>query len=206
MLNCYNKDNNLEVGIDEAGRGPMLGPVSVAAVILPKKNSNIDYSIIKDSKKLSEKKRLKAYKMIINYAIEYSHIFIHEEEIDKINILNATKKGMHEVLNKLNSNFDYIIVDGTQFNYYYRDNDLVPHTCVPAGDDKYYSIAAASIIAKVERDSYIKNLCQKFPYLNEKYGLLKNKGYGTKQHLNAIKKYGISQFHRKSFGICKNYN
>ena len=123
------------------------------------------------------------------------------ETIDKINILQATLKSMHINLDNLMVDIDHILVDGTNFNKYSN----IPYTCVEKGDNKYYSIAAASILAKVEHDWYIEELCNKNPELNEKYDLLNNMGYGTKKHMESIKKYGTTKFHRKSFSICKFY-
>lgn len=196
------KDDCIEVGIDEVGRGCMFGRVYTACVIWP-----IDYEydenfIIKDSKKLSKKERERLYYYIVNNAIDWNVSFIENDEIDKINILQATMKSMHQNIDKLNIDVDHILVDGTIF-YKYKDKE---HTCVVKGDDKYYSIAAASILAKVEHDWYIEKLCEENNQLNENYDLLNNMGYGTKKHMEGIKKNGISIFHRKSFGICKQFN
>ena len=201
MKNIH-KDDCIEVGIDEVGRGCMFGRVYTACVIWP-----IDYEydenfIIKDSKKLSKKERERLYYYIVNNAIDWNVNFIENDEIDKINILQATMKSMHQNIDKLNIDVDHILVDGTIF-YKYKDKE---HTCVVKGDDKYYSIAAASILAKVEHDWYIEKLCKENNQLNENYDLLNNMGYGTKKHMEGIKKNGISIYHRKSFGICKQFN
>tara|TARA_B100001175_G_scaffold314183_1_gene323050 strand:- start:199 stop:801 length:603 start_codon:yes stop_codon:yes gene_type:complete len=197
----YHKNDCIEVGIDEVGRGCMLGRVYTASVIWP-----IDYIedknfVIKDSKKLSKKEREKLYDYIIDTSIEWNVNYIENTEIDKINILNATMKSMHQNLDNMFIDVDHILVDGTIF-YNYKNID---HTCVVKGDNKYYSIAAASILAKVEHDWYIEDLCKNMIDLNLKYDLLNNMGYGTKNHIDGIKKNGITEFHRKSFGICKNY-
>ena len=197
----YHKNDCIEVGIDEVGRGCMLGRVYTASVIWP-----IDYIedknfVIKDSKKLSKKEREKLYDYIIDTSIEWNVNYIENTEIDKINIINSTMKSMHQNLDNMFIDVDHILVDGTIF-YNYKNID---HTCVVKGDNKYYSIAAASILAKVEHDWYIEDLCKKNPELHEKYDLLNNMGYGTKNHIDGIKKNGITEFHRKSFGICKNY-
>ena len=175
MKNIH-KDDCIEVGIDEVGRGCMFGRVYTACVIWP-----IDYEydenfIIKDSKKLSKKERERLYYYIVNNAIDWNVNFIENDEIDKINILQATMKSMHQNIDKLNIDVDHILVDGTIF-YKYKDKE---HTCVVKGDDKYYSIAAASILAKVEHDWYIEKLCKENNQLNENYDLLNNMGYGTK--------------------------
>lgn len=186
-LRPYLDIDNIEVGIDEAGRGCLAGPVVSAAVILPK---DFDYTIVKDSKKLSEKKRKEAYDIIIKNALNYSVSLVLPEVIDKINILQATMLSMHNCLDVLEG-FNHILVDGNYFNKY-KD---IQHTCVIKGDNTYYSIAAASIIAKVSRDDYMKQLHNEFP----KYKWENNKGYGSEEHINMIKEIGITEHHRKSF-------
>ena len=200
MKSC-SKKNIIEVGLDEVARGCMFGRVYTAAVIWPEDfKENPDF-IIKDSKKLSKQKREELYYYIIDNALDWNISYIESDEIDKINILQATLKSMHTNLDNLMIDVDHILVDGTNFNKYSN----IPYTCIVKGDNKYYSIAAASILAKVEHDWYIENLCKKYPELNEKYDLLNNMGYGTKKHMESIKKYGTTQYHRKSFGICKFY-
>ena len=205
MEQYYQKDK-LELGIDEAGRGCLFGPVSIAGVVWI--NEEIDSSIeIKDSKKLSLKKRLLAYDYILDNSIANTSLLIHHEDIDKDNILKSTLKGMHKCVDNITDqlNIDTILVDGNQFNFYMDKNgECINHKCVIKGDDTYKSIASASILAKVNRDNYINNLCEEYPEL-KKYDIHNNKGYGTKKHLNAIKEYGITKWHRKTFGICKEY-
>jgi len=202
----YYEYNKIEVGLDEAGRGCLFGPVSVAGVIWLDKDP--DPSIeIKDSKQLSLKKRSAAHDYIEENSIAYTSIFIHNDEIDKTNILKSTIKGMHLCLDNIldNINIDTILVDGNQFEFYMGKNgDCINHQCIINGDNIYKSIAAASILAKVKRDNYILSLCEEYPEL-KKYDLHNNKGYGTKKHLDAIKEYGITKWHRKTFGICKEY-
>ena len=200
MKTC-SKKNIIEVGLDEVARGCMFGRVYTAAVIWPEDFVEEPNFIIKDSKKLSKKKREELYYYIIDNAVDWNVTYMEPEVIDKINILQATLKSMHINLDNLMIDVDHILVDGTNFNKYSN----IPYTCVEKGDNKYYSIAAASILAKVEHDWYIEELCKKNPELNEKYDLLNNMGYGTKKHMESIKKYGTTQFHRKSFGICKFY-
>ena len=200
-METSSKKNIIEVGLDEVARGCMFGRVYTAAVIWPQDYSEDPNYIIKDSKKLSKKKREELYHYITNTALDWNVNYIENDEIDKINILQATMKSMHTNLDNLLIDVDHILVDGTNFNQYSN----VPYTCVPKGDNKYYSIAAASILAKVEHDWYIEKLCEEYPELNEKYDLLSNMGYGTKTHMENIKKYGISEFHRRSFGICKEF-
>ena len=201
MLSYYNKDI-LEVGIDEAGRGPLFGRVYVGGVILPQDG---DHSLIKDSKKLSARKRLMIYDYIKDFAIDWSFEYGTAKEIDQYNILYITHQTMHKCIKKLNVRPDHILVDGNSFPIF-NDGDAISHTCITGGDNKYTPIAAASIIAKVEHDKYIEKLCDNYEYLDINYGLRKNKGYGTKQHIDGIKEHGISDWHRKTFGICGRIN
>ena len=127
------------------------------------------------------------------------------KKIDEINIFKATYEGMHKALDNLLVTPEHILVDGTYFPIYINNDQMIPYTCVEGGDNKYLSIAAASIIAKVERDKYIYDLCDKNPELETYYGIRSNKGYGTSKHIEGIKTNGISAWHRKTFGICKNY-
>ena len=208
-LKPYQNEDILEIGIDEAGRGTMIGPVCIAGVILPKNISELcrEHKIVlKDSKKLSKKKREKAEEFIKKYALDYSIISKDNRIIDEINILQATLTGMHDVINNMKIKPEKILVDGDKFKIY-RDNEgeLIEHECVISGDNTYMSIAAASILAKTAKDRFIKELVEEHPEFN-KYDLLNNSGYGTKKHIDAIKEYGITEFHRKSFGICKNYS
>ena len=205
MEQYYEKDK-LELGIDEAGRGCLFGPVSVAGVIWLDEEPDLSIEI-KDSKKLSVKKRLLAYDYILENSIANNSVLIHHDDIDKDNILKSTLKGMHKCVDNILDyiSIDTILVDGNQFKLYMDKNgDCVNHQCIINGDNIYKSIAAASIIAKVERDNYILNLCEEYPEL-KKYDIHNNKGYGTKKHLDAIKEYGITKWHRKTFGICKEF-
>ena len=203
MKNYY-KENTLEVGLDEAGRGPLFGRVYIGAVIIPP-DETFQQSFIKDSKKLSERKRLMAYDFIKENAIDYTSFYYDENKIDEINIFKATYEGMHKALDNLLVTPEHILVDGTYFPIYTNNNQIIPYTCIEGGDNKFLSIAAASIVAKVERDKYIYNLCDNNPELEEFYSIRSNKGYGTSKHIEGIKKNGISSWHRKTFGICKNY-
>ena len=201
MLEQFYEKDKIELGLDEAGRGCLFGPVCVAGVIWLDEDPNPDLEI-KDSKKMSEKKRKILREYIESNAIAYNIQFVCSEEIDKINILEASILGMNQCIDEIvkNKKIDTILIDGPQFNFY----DGIPHVCINGGDNKYKSIAAASILAKTHRDEWIENIVRDNPEL-EKYGLLKNKGYGTKEHFEAIKKYGITRWHRKTFGICKKY-
>ena len=206
MLKKFHTENLKEVGIDEAGRGCLFGPVCVASVSL-NMDGNPLINEIKDSKKLSQKKRDILYDIIKENSI-YSIQLINEEVIDKENILQATLKGMHLSLDELdmNTNIDLILVDGNHFPPYFSitQDKFLKHECVINGDNTYVNIAAASILAKVTRDRYIIDLCEKNENL-KKYDLHKNKGYGTKKHMEAIKEFGIVEGHRKSFKPCSNY-
>jgi ribonuclease HII len=202
MLQPFYTTDKVEAGIDEVGRGTLFGRVYVAAVILPR--DGFDYSILKDSKKFTNKKKLReVYEYIKQHAI-YTVKYAEHDRIDKINILNTTMELMHDAATDLlDKGVNHILVDGNRFNPVLNNNKIVPYTCIEGGDNMYCAIAAASIIAKVERDDYVDKMCEVYPYLDECYGLVRNKGYGTKIHIEGIKKYGISQWHRKTFGICK---
>jgi ribonuclease HII len=204
MLKQFYENNHIEVGIDEAGRGCLLGPVCVAAVVLNDITVNPPPFEIKDSKKVSEKKRKVLRKYIEENAIAYSIQLISESEIDKINILQATVKGMHLCLNHIlqQIEIDTILVDGNYFKIYNHPEtgEPIDHVCIKGGDNEYLNIAAASILAKDFRDEYMEHLTKDNQVL-EKYGIIKNKGYGTKVHMNAIKDHGLTKWHRKSFKI-----
>ena len=208
MLKQYLDETKIEVGIDEAGRGCLFGPVTVGAVIWPNEDPLLDNKeppIIKDSKKVSEKKRNILRNYIEENAIAWSVQFIDHEEIDKTNILKATMKGMHQCIDDIRKQLelDTILVDGDKFtNYLNEDFDYVNHECVIGGDNTYKSIAAASILAKTHRDNYIYELVKERPEL-ENYALHKNKGYGTKIHMDAVKQYGPVEGHRLSFKPCQ---
>lgn len=204
-LSIYKCKDKLEVGVDEVGRGCLFGDVYSAAVIMPHEFEDDTYLQIKDSKKLSPKKREHLYDYIIENAIGYGIGIADVKEIDRYNILNASFLAMHRALDKVNITVDTILVDGDKFKPYIDFNDEYPdYDCIPGGDNIYLNIASASILAKVSRDRYINNLVSKNPYLFD-YKLHKNKGYGTKDHIDAILQIGITKYHRKTFGICKNY-
>ncbi|MCL4150318.1 UNVERIFIED_CONTAM: hypothetical protein GTU68_001565 [Idotea baltica] len=180
----------MECGTDEAGRGCLAGPVTAAAVILPLSFNN---DLLNDSKQLSEKNRNILKPIIETKALSFAVHNIFESEIDTINILNASIKAMHNSINKLHISPNYIIVDGNKFKPY-KD---IPHKTIIKGDSKYLSIAAASILAKTYRDQYMEKIHKEFPMYNWK----QNKGYPTKEHRAAIKKYGVTKYHRKSFRL-----
>ena len=208
MLNYYTPDK-LEVGIDEAGRGCLAGPVSVASVIWPKDLDEIQEGMpeIKDSKKISRKNRSILKEYIEANAIDWNVELFSNEKIDNLNILNATTKAMHRSLDNMNVVPELILVDGNKFDPYYDlDNNLIENVCIIGGDNKYKSIACASILAKEYHDQYIRDIVKNDPELDTKYDWLNNVCYGTSRHLEGIKKYGISKYHRKSFGICKRFS
>ena len=182
--------NKVEAGCDEAGRGCLAGSVFAAAVILPPDYEN---GLLNDSKQLSEKRRYLLRSMIEKDALAWAVGVVTAAEIDKINILNASILAMHRALDVLSVRPEAIIVDGNRFKPYHD----VPHTTIVKGDGKYLSIAAASILAKTYRDDYMKAIAEEFP----QYDWQSNKGYPTKKHRAAIKEYGISPYHRKSFTL-----
>ena len=190
MLKIKYSSFDLECGTDEAGRGCLAGPVTAAAVILPPSFNNI---VLNDSKQLSEKKRRNLKSIIESEATAYAFQHVFESEIDTINILNASIKAMHHSIANLKTTPQYIIVDGNKFKPYHS----IPHKTIIKGDSKYLSIAAASVLAKTYRDEYMQLLHEEFPMYNWK----QNTGYPTNEHREAIKKYGITKYHRKSFRL-----
>jgi ribonuclease HII len=191
--NIHNDESNeIQVGIDEAGKGSMIGPVFASAVIW---NNDVYPKDIKDSKLLSRKKRQVVKTFIEENALAYGVGYATHTEVDDLNINNATFLAMHRALKKINTHFDRILVDGNVFKPYYCN----VHTCIVGGDNKYVNIAAASILAKEYHDEWIN---EKFKE-DTLYDLFNNKGYGTKNHINAIRKYGILDEHRITY--CKKY-
>ena len=206
LLKPYQNEGLIELGIDEAGRGCLFGRVYIAGVILPENILELceeEDIVIRDSKKLSKKNKDRARAFIEQNAIDYSIVYKENTVIDEKNIFKTTMEAMHEVVNNICIKPDKILVDGNSFPVY-RDSEgnLIEHECVIEGDNTYMSIAAASILAKTYKDEYIQRIVMEHPEF-EKYDLLNNSGYGTKNHLEAIEKYGITEYHRKSFGICK---
>ena len=190
MLKPYYQEDLVEAGCDEAGRGCLAGSVFAAAVILPKDYSNEE---LNDSKKLTEKSRYALREIIQRDALAWAVGIVTADEIDKINILNASILAMHRALDQLKLRPEYIIVDGNRFKKYGE----VPHTTIVKGDGKYLSIAAASVLAKTYRDDYMNELAEQYP----QYDWKNNKGYPTKKHRLAIKEYGITPFHRRSYNL-----
>ena len=190
MLENYFDLYKIEAGLDEAGRGCYAGPVFAAAVILPK---DFSHPLLNDSKKLSEKQRDILRPIIEKESIAYGVAAIDNNEIDVINILQASYKAMHLSIDKLKKKPELLLIDGNRFKPYKK----IPYTCIIKGDGKYASIAAASILAKTYRDEHMQQLHKEFPY----YGWDKNKAYGTAIHRKAIEKYGLCKYHRISFNI-----
>ena len=180
----------LEAGTDEAGRGCLAGPVVAAAVILPEK---FEHPSLNDSKQLTEKQRLELKPFIEKHALTYAVNFVWQNEIDSINILNASILAMHNSIDSLNSTPEFIIVDGNKFKSYKE----IPHQTIIKGDGKYLSIAAASVLAKTYRDEFMVKIHDDFP----NYNWRQNKGYPTKEHRAAIRAFGITPHHRKSFRL-----
>jgi ribonuclease HII len=200
-------DDEYVAGVDEVARGTFIGPVVAACVVLPNKFTDDTYKDIKDSKKLSSKKREILANYIKNVCITYGIGLASQKEIDDINILNATMKAMHRAVDEAYKKhpFNKILVDGPLFKGYIPngdDKDIIEHICIPKGDANYLTIAAASIIAKDHHTKMIYEMVEKNPILNI-YDVKNNKGYGTAKHLKAIKENGITEFHRKTFGLCK---
>ena len=190
MLKSHFYEGKIEAGCDEAGRGCLAGSVYAAAVILPDDYQN---ELLNDSKQLTEKKRYQLREIIQRDAVAWAVGIVTPEEIDKINILNASILAMHRALDQLKVRPEAVIVDGNRFKKY---KDL-PHTTIVKGDGKYLAIAAASILAKTYRDDYMNQLAEEYP----QYDWLSNKGYPTKKHREAIKQFGITPYHRKSYNL-----
>ncbi|WP_438989813.1 ribonuclease HII [Polaribacter sp.] len=190
MLKLNYSGYTLEAGTDEAGRGCLSGPVVAAAVILP---TDFSHPFLNDSKQLSEKRREELRPFIEQNALAYGVSFVWQQEVDKINVLQASITGMHRSIEMLKIEPEFIIVDGNKFKNYKE----IPHKTIVKGDAKYLSIAAASVLAKTYRDEYMAKIHQEFPM----YNWQKNKGYPTKQHRNAIRQFGATDYHRKTFKL-----
>ena len=190
MLASHYYEGKIEAGCDEAGRGCLAGSVYAAAVILPEGYQN---ELLNDSKQLSEKKRYQLREIIERDAVAWAVGIVTPEEIDQINILNASILAMHRALDQLKVRPEAIIVDGNRFKPYKK----LPHTTIVKGDGKYLAIAAASILAKTYRDDYMNQLAEEYP----QYDWLSNKGYPTRKHREAIKQFGITPYHRRSYNL-----
>lgn len=190
MLQAYLKQYRIEAGIDEAGRGCYAGPVFAAAVILPQ---DFFHPLLNDSKQLSKEQREQLRPVIEKESTCWSVAMMDNNEIDRINILQATYSAMHACVTKLPVTPEHLLVDGNRFRPYQG----IPHDCIIKGDGTYASIAAASILAKTHRDAYMQQLHDEFPH----YDWVNNKGYGTASHRMAIEQHGLCKYHRKSFDI-----
>lgn len=193
MLKSQYKKNTIEAGCDEAGRGCLSGPVVAAAVILPQ---NFKHKWLNDSKQLNEKQRLELREEILAVALAYGIASCSPEEIDEINILKASFLAMHRAVDQLNIKPELLLIDGNRFTPY----PDIHHICIIKGDSKYLSIAAASILAKTERDHIMTIYHEKYPH----YNWIKNKGYPTTEHRKAIAEFGSCELHRKSFTLLAN--
>jgi ribonuclease HII len=191
MLKSYLYHNLTEAGCDEAGRGCLAGPVVAAAVILPK---NFKHSVLNDSKKLSQKKRALLKDEIMNSAVAWKVAFVDNKEIDEMNILRASIKAMHIAIEGLEKEPQFLLIDGNRF-YPFKN---IKFRTIIKGDGLFFSIAAASVLAKTFRDEFMEKIHEEFP----EYGWDKNKGYPTSFHREAIIKYGITPYHRKTFNLC----
>lgn len=192
MLLPYFQQELIEAGCDEAGRGCLAGPVFAAAVILPR---SFSHPMLNDSKKIKEKDRFELRDLIQRESLAYAVASVDHTEIDKINILNASIFAMHLALRQLQIRPGFIIIDGNRFKSF----EDIEHQCIVKGDSKYFSIAAASILAKTYRDEYMLSLAADYP----QYDWINNKGYPTVKHRNAVISYGLTPFHRKTFQISK---
>ena len=218
----FDTGNQYEIGVDEAGRGPMFGRLYVAAAVLPK--HGFSHELMKDSKKFTNKEKLReTAEYIKQNAVAWNIQYIENDVIDKHNILKCVMQGMHEAIKQVISKLENIpaesgseytrkimlLIDGNYFTpHIVFDEETqsvreIPFETIEGGDNKYTCIAAASILAKVAHDEYIAEMCNKYPVLIERYGLDSHVGYGTARHLNGIKEHGITQWHRRSFGACK---
>ena len=194
-----------EVGLDEAGRGPCFGRLYTAGVIWPRNISAADAPLVKDSKKLTANQIQRAYRFITGTVTEWHVTYAEHTEVEQYGPLAADMRSLHRCLDLFTTPFHHILMDGNYFKPTYQRAGTAaptPHTTVVSGDANYLSIAAASIIAKYHRDGYIASLCAKYPLLDQRYGLGKNKGYLTAAHRDGISKYGISEFHRKTYKCC----
>ena len=186
----YHKENTIEAGCDEAGRGCLAGPVFAAAVILP---PDFENELLNDSKKLTEKRRYELRPLIEEQALAWAVVAVDNKEIDEVNILNASFFAMNRAVEKLKLKPEHLLIDGNRF----RTKGKIPYTCMVKGDGRFYSIAAASVLAKTYRDDFMEKIHQEFP----QFDWNKNKGYPTKAHRKAIKTQGPTIYHRMSFRL-----
>jgi len=220
LSSAYDPNHLWEIGVDEAGRGPLFGRLYVAATILPK-GDLFRHCDMKDSKKFHSEKKIRAVAEYIKAnAIAWHVQYVDESTIDQINIRQSVLRAMHECcrqcIRQICEKYPetrpaedvFLLIDGndfvpyTQYNESTQSIEEIPHQTVEGGDNQYTPISAASILAKVDRDDYVRELCFQYPELDRRYGISKNKGYGTKRHLDGIREHGISEWHRRTFGLC----
>ena len=206
----YQQEGRIEIGIDEAGAGTFFGSLFVAGVILPNNIKELMEAdgnvVIRDSKKMSQKKREYAEEFIKRNSIEWNIIEMTNRQVDDMNILQARLTGFHDVIRACRNRPEKILIDGDKFmDYYDEDDKYIEHECVIEGDNTYLSIAAASILAKTAQMRHIEEMVTRYPDLM-KYDIQNNHGYGTSKHLNSIKENGVTPYHRLSFGICRKYS
>jgi ribonuclease HII len=206
----YLHDDKIEVGLDEAGRGCLFGRLYVGAVVLPAEldcffDNGQTLTQIKDSKKLSERKRDILYDYVKECAVDYSVAYCSNTQIDDENVLQADLNTMHKALDGLNVPVQRILVDGNSWKPWLNNEEAEVYKIIE-GDSKFLSIAAASILAKVERDRWMLSICDKNPEYDTRYGLRSNKGYGTAKHMSGLKTYGVTQYHRMTFAPCSSMN
>ena len=217
----YNSDGKYEIGVDEVGRGPLLGRVYCAAVVLPSSEDDFEHAMMKDSKRFHSIKKINAAaEYIKEFATAWAVAYEDEKTIDRINILNATQSAMHAAITSVKDQLVHsgrvskwedmrLLIDGSYFKQFKCDisgtgrDKPIDHETVVGGDNTYTSIAAASILAKVARDEYIARLCDEHPELDDNYSIRSNKGYGAAVHMAGIKTHGVTPWHRMSFGPCK---
>ena len=206
----YLHDDKIEVGLDEAGRGCLFGRLYVGAVVLPAEldcffDNGQTLTQIKDSKKLSERKRDILYDYVKECAVDYSVAYCSNTQIDDENVLQADLNTMHKALDGLNVPVQRILVDGNSWKPWLNNEEAEVYKIIE-GDSKFLSIAAASILAKVERDRWMLSICDKNPEYDTRYGLRSNTGYGTAKHMSGLKTYGVTQYHRMTFAPCSSMN
>ena len=204
MLKLFDSLTSVECGVDEVARGCLFGRVYAGAVIFGKELGEDKPPVeIRDSKKMTKTQREKASEWIKKNALYYGIGYCDEKYIDEHNILNAAQEAMHRAIQNLEIEPESLLIDGNRFKKYYnKENEIISHKCIIKGDNTFFSISCAAILAKVEHDHYIVELCEKYPILHERYMLKNNVGYASKAHRDGIEKYGITQFHRRTFGIC----
>jgi ribonuclease HII len=200
----HESTDRVEIGLDEAGRGPCFGRLYTAAVIWPRDIDSKAAPLIRDSKTLKPTQIEEAFEFVKQHALEWHYTYADREEVEQYGPLKADMRSLHRCLDLFTTEFNFILMDGNYFKPDYTLNgSTIEHQTVVSGDANYLSIAAASIVAKYHRDLYILDLCKQYPVLDTRYDLGKNKGYLTPKHKSGIEEHGISEFHRRSYKCCK---